>query len=271
MKIFLTGGSGFIGKNYMELALKKKHKLYVITRKSRKNKKNLIWLKGNIKQNWKELKKCDVLVHLAATGVSNQNLSLQKCFNYNVREPLILLLNSLKLGCRNWLIVGTSSEFGESLRKKKKLSINSKRIPNNNYGLSKYIFSEIVFCLTKKFNINCRYARIFPVYGEDDKENKLYNSLKISMKSKKKFLVKKPDEIRDYLCVKTVAKKLLEMTNFKSYSGGLEKWHIANGKPQKISQFILSKISKSDINRIIFSKKKIINEHHISNNKSIWF
>ena len=79
------------------------------------------------------------------------------------------------------------------------------------------------------------------------------------------------DEIRDYLCVKTVAKKLLEMTNFKSYYGGLEKWHIANGKPQKISQFILSKISKNYINRIIFSKKKIISEHHISNNKSIWF
>ena len=68
MKIFLTGGSGFIGKVFIKEALKRKHFIYAITRKIMKKKKtkNLTWLKGEIDKDWsKYLKKSDVLVHMA--------------------------------------------------------------------------------------------------------------------------------------------------------------------------------------------------------------
>ena len=39
MVIFLTGGSGFIGKNFLKLALSKGHFIYAISRKKKKKKR----------------------------------------------------------------------------------------------------------------------------------------------------------------------------------------------------------------------------------------
>ncbi len=52
MKIFLTGGSGFVGRKFIKEALKAGHVIYAITRKNKKKKKNLIWLKGDLDKDW---------------------------------------------------------------------------------------------------------------------------------------------------------------------------------------------------------------------------
>ena len=49
MKIFLTGGTGFIGKNFINLALKNGHHIFAITRKKKQSKiDKLTWLFGEI-------------------------------------------------------------------------------------------------------------------------------------------------------------------------------------------------------------------------------
>ena len=78
MKIFLTGGSGFIGKKFIKEALKAGHTIYAVTRKQRKKKRNLTWLKGGVDKDWSRyLKKSKVLVHMAAAGV-NKNIGLEE-------------------------------------------------------------------------------------------------------------------------------------------------------------------------------------------------
>ena len=73
MYIFLTGGSGFVGKNFIHKAIKKGYRVFALSRKKRKNKKNLYWIKGNLDQDWSQyLKKSDFLVHLAAAGVNKK-------------------------------------------------------------------------------------------------------------------------------------------------------------------------------------------------------
>ena len=49
MKIFVTGASGFIGKNFCKKALKKGYKIYAPTRRKRFafKHKNMVWLKGD--------------------------------------------------------------------------------------------------------------------------------------------------------------------------------------------------------------------------------
>ena len=72
MKIFLTGGTGFIGQNFYNLAAKKGNFLYVVSRKKKKTtQKNVKWLFGDISDDWsKELSKSDL--HFAATGVNQK-------------------------------------------------------------------------------------------------------------------------------------------------------------------------------------------------------
>ena len=61
MIIFLTGGSGFIGRKFINEALEVGHFIYAVSRKNKKNKKNLVWLKGDLDKDWnKYLKKSDV-------------------------------------------------------------------------------------------------------------------------------------------------------------------------------------------------------------------
>ena len=94
MKIFLTGGTGYIGTNFIKYALKKNHKIYATSRrKKNKKRKNLFWLHGRIDKNWPQLKHCDVLVHLASEGVYNKYASFKKCYTFNVRASTKLLEN----------------------------------------------------------------------------------------------------------------------------------------------------------------------------------
>ena len=81
MKIFVTGGTGYLGGNFIELALRRNHNIFATTRKYQKNKKNLKWLKGPFYKNWKELEKADVLIHFAAEGVYDKTCSLKKCID----------------------------------------------------------------------------------------------------------------------------------------------------------------------------------------------
>ena len=74
MKIFVTGASGFIGKNFCKKALKKGYKIYAPTRIKRFafKHKNMIWLKGDFYFNWKKaLSNSEPLVHFAASGVKS--------------------------------------------------------------------------------------------------------------------------------------------------------------------------------------------------------
>lgn len=275
MKIFLTGGSGYIGTRFINLACKKGHQIFAVTRKRKKNKKNLIWLKGKISKNWKQLKNCDFLVHMAAAGVSDQNLSFKKCMDVNFIQSVQLLINAKNAGCNNWIIIGSSSEYGDTLKINKKVSINSPKKPNNNYSLTKFLFSQTALFLAKKFKVNCRYARIFQVYGDNEKKNRLTSSLISTLKKKNKyFYINFPDAIRDFIRVDEVAKKILEMTNFKKKIT-IETWHIGSGKPMRIKDFIYKFIeknfSKEKIYRAKFkNNKKIVNENHVSNLKDLW-
>ena len=56
MRIFLTGATGFLGKNFLNLALKNDYKVFALTKKIKnlKKHKNLIWLKGSLEDNWFE-------------------------------------------------------------------------------------------------------------------------------------------------------------------------------------------------------------------------
>ena len=56
MKIFLTGGSGFIGQNFCQLVTKKGHYVYAISRKKKRNKNENIKSKSFSKNNSQQFK-----------------------------------------------------------------------------------------------------------------------------------------------------------------------------------------------------------------------
>jgi nucleoside-diphosphate-sugar epimerase len=273
MKIFLTGASGFIGKNFYKLATKKGCFIYASSRIKRKNKNNKIkWLKGDFDHDWKkELSSSNILVHLAASGLNSNDDS--EIYDTNVFKSINLLNNAIKYKCKKWLIISTSSEYG-LIKKNKLLRFNKKsnRIPEDDYGLSKAIFTDSCINLAKKFNCKVRIMRIFFVYGPGENKKRLYPSMLQAAKAGDNFLIKNPYEIRDFTHVKFVSKILFDAMNFnKKRFKSHQIWHVSENKPEMIKSFVKKywTIHKPK-GKLISNKKSNVTFDHISDKESVW-
>jgi len=273
MKIFLTGGSGFVGRKFIKEALKVGHVIYAITRKNKKKNKNLIWLKGDLDKDWSRyLKKSKVLVHMAAAGV-NKHIDLEEAINVNILKPHKLLINAINSKCFNWIIIGSASEYGKQAKLKKPLSNKTKEFPETNYEVTKNLFTKLSISLSKKYKTKCRIMRLFNVYGEGENKKRLWPSMKIAAKLNKDFKMSDGKEIRDFISVDEVAKAILNATNFKIKNKSFPQiWHVASGKPVSVKSFVIKNWKKYKAKgRILFGKIKIKSKkNYISDKKSIW-
>jgi nucleoside-diphosphate-sugar epimerase len=273
MNIFLTGGTGFVGKKFIKLAIKQGHKIFAISRKKKINKKNIKWLIGELDKPWPNyFKKTDVLVHLAAAGV-DKNANSQEIINTNVLKSSKLVMNAIQSGCKKFLIISSSSEYKRQLSKEFiELSLKSKRDPEDIYGKSKVIFSDFCKMIAKKKKVQVRLMRLFPVYGEGEKKNRLYPSLKKAALEGKKFIIMNPHETRDFTNVNYVSRVILDALNFKKRRFKyFQIFHISQKHTTTIKDFALIYWKKFEAKGSIFFKDNKNNSFlHISDNASLW-
>ena len=187
MRIFVTGSNGFVGNAFIKKAASNGYKVYALTRK-KKNKriKNVKWLVGSIEKNWKEFKKTDVLLHLAAEGGYERFPEFKKCYKFNFVKSKKLIHNSYKQGCKKFIIVGTKKEqiFTNFKITKKKLSIIKKT--DYTYAFSKAVFSNYCKNFSLKKRVKLRIIRLYHVYGGNEKKTRLWPSLiRAGLKNKK--------------------------------------------------------------------------------------
>ncbi len=271
--LFLTGATGFIGKNFLKKAEKKGFKIFALSRKKKINStKRIEWVKGELDSNLdKYLKQSHTLIHLAAAGVNKKKISSKVAFEVNVKKPYKLLLNCLKNGCNKWLIVGSASEYGKSAKKEIELKATTKSLPESNYEKSKNKFSKIALSLSKKKKIKCRLMRIFNVYGEGENKKKLLSSLNYAFKNKIPFTINSSKQKKDFIEVSKVTNILIDAINFKKKSKKFPQiWHVASGKPMTVKEFVLSKISEDKKPILNFKNNNKFIRNFISSKKYIW-
>ena len=273
MNILLTGGTGFVGKNFIDLAIKRGHKIFAISRKKNKNKKNIKWLIGELDKPWPYYyKKIDILVHLAAAGV-NKKINSQEIINTNVIKSSQLVMNAIKYGCKKFLIISSSSEYKNKLSEQfKELSLKSKRNPNDIYGKSKVIFSDFCRMVAKKKKVQVRLMRLFPVYGEGENIKRLYPSLKKAALKGNNFTITNPYELRDFTNVNFANRAILDALNFKKKRFKyFQIFHISQKYTSTIKDFSLIQWKKFKAKGSIFFKRNKNNSfQHISDNASLW-
>jgi len=275
MKIFLTGGTGFLGKNFIKQAVKKNNYIFATTRKKKNKKiKNLKWLVGPFDKNWKELKNSDVLVHMAAAGVYQKYTPFKKCYAVNVVQSSRLLNNAIRANCLKWVIIGSCTEYQIKNRKiTHKFLQENKKSPYFNYAFSKFLFSNICLNLSKKLKIKCRVARLFHIYGDGEKENRLWPLLIKAAKEGKDFFMTKGDQKRDFTKVDDAAKSILKMANFKKKKKNFPQlWDLASGKHMSVKSFVKKvwKQRKAKGKLIFNSIKDYDKNNYIPNKKIIW-
>lgn len=215
MKLFVTGGTGFIGTHFLQMATASGHTLLALRRPGGRPRLPLetepIWLDGDIRDDWRnELAQCDALVHLAAHGVTSAHESWETCFKVNVQDALQLFLNAADCGIRRFVVCGSCFEYGRAGERRRFICVDSILEPTGPYHASKAAATMMSVGLGIDRALEMLILRPFHVYGEGEAESRFWPSLCRAARKGQDFPMTVGTQVRDFTPVSVVAKALLQ-------------------------------------------------------------
>ncbi len=251
MSVLVTGGTGFLGRYFIEEALKNGYNL-VCTKTKFSKKENIIIKKG---VNWIEkdlldirecdLKNIDTIVNLASAGVSPKRVSTEELIDINVKAALNLLDVGKKCKVRRFVFVGTCHEYGESANDYNFIPPDAPLKPLNIYGASKAasFFLLQQFCIENELEMV--YGRIFSAYGKGQDKRNFWPSLYHAAISGDDFPMSSGKQIRDFIPANLVATHLVNcLKRDDVYKGKPLVINIGTGKEISLKEFALTEWQK---------------------------
>ena len=266
-KIFLFGGTGFIGSYFADVFKNDKSFKIVKINKTSYTHSNLI-SKDKVKLFWtKILNKTDTIVYLSFNNDLND---LNRNFKKNLSKtlmPLNILIKLISTLKRKTKIIylSTASIYGNQ----KKIPVNEKAKINimNKYDLLKYLSENILISSKSKF-LDYQILRLSNVYGPNLSKKKQENRQIISkiiyncFKKKEINIFGSGNYYRDFVHVEDVSKVIKKI----SINNSIKKNQIYNiGSGNKITLINLFKKISNNIEiktnqKIIFNFIKKINK-----------
>ena len=253
MRILLTGGSGFIGRNFWETYKDK----YDILKPSHKelDLSNTDEVDAFFSKN-----KIDTVVHCANIGGLRNSGDLNDIVKTNLKMFFNIVKNKNKFG--KMIHLGSGAEYDKSRNIVKiKESDFGIKIPNDDYGFYKYVCSKYI---ENSSNIYC--LRLFGVFGKyEDYLIKFISNL-ICKYIKKMSLTMIRDCYFDYIYINDLVKIIDYFVNNKP------KERFFNvGSGQRVSLLSLAKkINKlSNYSLPIVVKNKGLNKEYTTNNSRL--
>ena len=251
MKIFLTGGSGFIGQNIID-HMSRSHEILAIHRKKIKKNRNIHTILGDledIKSYSNDLRKFkpDIVLHFAWSGVDgasrNQNIQIN-----NIKSTINLFRLSEKIGVKKFIATGSQAEYGP---RNIKINERFKMKPTTKYGKAKVDCFETIKKEFKNSKLikNFIWLRVFSLYGPHDNPSWFLPYVILSLYKNQELNLTKCEQYWDYLYIKDFVKLVnkIMISNQSQYNA----YNVGSGKPVKLKS-VINRISK------ILNKKGII-------------
>lgn len=248
MRLFITGATGFIGRNFVIYALKENHDLSCLYRKNSGKRteifnKKLNWIEGTLESDLKsQLSDCDALIHLAAYGVHPQFASWGEAMRWNVAASMNLIEQAAHAGIKRIIVAGSCSEYGLSAERYKKVPVDAPLEPVNSYGASKAAASVAALAMARELKLELAVLRLFHVYGDFEDPRRFWPSLKEAAKTGKNLEMTLGEQVRDFTPVEFVAEKLLHYSCEEIIQPGIPVLrNIGTGNPKTLLEFAKEK------------------------------
>jgi nucleoside-diphosphate-sugar epimerase len=241
IKIAVTGASGFLGNSIIKTL--NNLNVYVIAIARSRNSSNLMnlkngkWLFLDIHKNcddyFLKIESPDILIHLAWDNLYDYNLlyhqEVELVFQYK------FLKNLVSNGLKNIVISGTCLEYGLN----NGVQIESDVVvPNTVYGLAKDSLRKQLEFLQSSIEFNLVWARIFYLFGENQRESSLFKQMiKAKESNIKSFKMSQGDQIRDFIHVDCAANIISKLSMFQRNLGVV---NISSGRPISVRSFVES-------------------------------
>jgi len=175
MKVFITGGGGFVGRHLSKYLLEKKFKITIFddlsncTQELIESIGKINFVKGDIR-DYELLKKSmrnhQFVIHLAAkTSVSNSNENQENVMDVNVNGSQNVLKSCNDCDISKLIVFSSAAVYGEGTETIPH-NENTPTNPISVYGKSKLEMENEVKEFSRTSNIDSIIFRLFNVYGE---------------------------------------------------------------------------------------------------------
>ena len=261
MRIFLTGGTGFIGRYVLKHLEKEGYNILLLTRASKENISSIIKSKkvdivsGNLSDinKWKNKLiqfKPDTTIHLAWEGIPDYGVKISI---KNLKYGLSLFEELAELGCKKIICTGSCWEYGQN---QGKISEDLPIKPSNAFTAAKNALYWLGREIAKENNIQFIWTRLFYVYGPGQRENSLIPYIIKCVKEGKKPKIETPSARNDFIYVEDVAKAIVAILENCNQS---TVYNIGSGYStsiQDIIKIIYSKLHlQYKLNEIVFKRE----------------
>lgn len=243
MKLFVTGGTGFVGAHFLQQALAAGHEVIAQRRPGSRPRMALtrepIWVDRALDQVFDlELAGCDVLVHLASHTPNPPYAPLDECLYWNVYATSRLMQQAAAQGVRDILVAGTCFEYGAAAEGQDFVHPATEMRPSLTYPISKAAATTACLGLARHLGLRLQVLRIFQVFGEGEAATRFWPSLRIAAKEGRDFAMSKGVQIRDFIEVSAVASRFLQALDFHAVEPGRPQlFNVGTGKPQSLLEF----------------------------------
>ena len=242
MRIFLTGGTGFVGSHFVNAAHAAGHEVVALRRsQSVRPRVSLVnspqWLTKTMDQvTERDMRGCDALVHLAAAGVSPQAASWDDLTKWNVYAPLRLCELAINASVRRIVLSGSITEYGHSANRYRLVPAAATLLPTFPYAASKAASFVLAYSLAVERNAELYYGRISAAYGQGQHIKNIWPALREAALAGDDFKMTPGAQIRDFIRVDRVAAIFLDALTRKDVRAGrpiVE--NVGSGVPEVLS------------------------------------
>lgn len=256
MKIFVTGGTGFIGAPVIKKLLQRKHQLLIISRQSLNHlpeyyrNRQLTHIRGNLNQagQWQARVRRfrpDAAIHLAWEGLPDYGVAMSR---RNLSGGLDLFEFLGSSGCKKVLAVGTCWEYGVQTGK---LSESMGTRPLNAFSAAKNALHYLGEQIAKEHGMRFIWVRPFFVYGPGQRSKSLIPYLISCQQQGIPAQIKNPNGANDFIYVGDLAEAIaLILTRSKQNNAS---YNIGSGRLTSIQE-VIDRLSGKPLRRRIYQK-----------------
>lgn len=244
MKLFVTGGTGFIGSHFLNAAHAAGHEIVALRRSPTSEPRVPLvrepaWVESALAEvTVEQMLGCNVVVHFAAAGVLPRENDWASLFEINVSNSLKLWLRAIDAGIDRLVICGSCFEYGKAAERYEFIPVDAPLEPTGPYHASKAAASLAAFALARQKGLRLSILRPFHVFGDGEATGRFWPSLRDAARAGRDFPMTRGEQVRDFISVQNVASAFLADVECKNIHPGEPRIeNIGSGRPTTLRAF----------------------------------